>query len=85
MIARVIRWLRSWRRSWRYKARAHDAKFLFPAIWSMCERSPLQFIGSACVHTANDPNWCGYEDEWQHTPVDPGVWLAMLVNKEAKP
>lgn len=84
MARSLIRWLRSWRRAWRYKARANDAKFLFPAIWSVCGGSVLKFIDAACMHTAIDPNWKGYEEEWQRTPVDPGTWAALRVNEEAR-
>lgn len=79
----LIRWLRSWRRTWRYKARANDAQFLFPAIWSVSGRDPEKFIDAVSLHTAMDPNWRGHEDEWQLTPVDPGAWVANRMLKEA--
>lgn len=84
MASALIRWFRSWRRTWRYKARANDAQFLFPAIWSVTRPDAIQFLWAATAHTSSDPNWVGHEDEWSQTPVDPGTWLAMKRREEQR-
>lgn len=83
MMRGLIRWLRSWRRVWRYRARKHDAEFMFPAVWATTRPDWRRFVWAVSVHTASDPNWAGHEDEWSHSPVDPATWLTDQCMREA--
>lgn len=65
----------------RLAQRRMDALHRWPHLYRLSEGRPMVFIDLVARVTVGSPAW-RYEREWQHTPEDPGRWLAARLSEE---